>query len=186
MKPAKTKTTLNSSQHPVKLTGRNKAEVSEDLLEKSRENIDTVLNELETRLDGLNQSEADSRLEKYGPNEIAREKRQSGLMRLLGNVKNPLVILLTALGVISFLTGDMRATVVIFVILLLGVMLRFYQEMRADNAAEQLKAMVRSTATLLRDGTEVEVPLKMLVPGDIILLAAGDLVPADVRLLSAK
>jgi len=61
-----------------------------------------------------------------------------------------------------------------------GVMLRFYQEMRADNAAEQLKAMVRSTATLLRDGKEVEVPLKVLVPGDIIRLAAGDLVPADV------
>ena len=68
----------------------------------------------------------------------------------------------------------------------LGVVLRFYQEMRADNAAEKLKAMVSNTATLVRDGLEAEVPLKMLVPGDIIRLAAGDMVPADVRVLSAK
>ena len=186
MKPVKAKTALNSSQHPDKFAGEKETEISKYLLEKSREDIDTVLKELETSLDGLSQSEADSRLKKFGPNEIAREKRQSGLMRLLGNVKNPLVILLTALGVISFLTGDMRATMVIFVMVLLGVVLRFYQEMRADNAAEKLKAMVSNTATLVRGGKESEVPLKMLVPGDIIQLAAGDLVPADVRLLLAK
>ena len=157
-----------------------------EILDSARQSNDTVLQELETRLDGLSQSEADSRLKKYGPNEVAREKRQSGLMRLLSNVKNPLVILLTALGVVSFLTGDMRATAVIFMMVLLGVVLRFYQEMRADNAAEKLKAMVSSTATIVRGGKESEVPLKMLVPGDIILLAAGDLVPADVRLLLSK
>ena len=107
-------------------------------------------------------------------------------MRLLSNVKNPLVLLLTALGVLSFLTGDLRATAVIFVMVVLGVVLRFFQEMRADNAAEKLKAMVSNTATLVRDGKEAEVPLKMLVPGDIIRLAAGDMVPADVRVLSVK
>ena len=104
----------------------------------------------------------------------------------MSNIKNPLVILLLALGVLSFLTGDLRATVVIFVMVVLGVVLRFFQEMRADNAAEKLKAMVSNTATLVRDGKEAEVPLKMLVPGDIIRLAAGDMVPADVRVLSAK
>ena len=107
-------------------------------------------------------------------------------MRLLSNVKNPLVLLLTALGVLSFLTGDLRATAVIFVMVVLGVVLRFIQEMRADNAAERLKAMVDNTATLMRDGKDVEAPLKTLVPGDIIKLAAGDMVPADVRVLSAK
>ena len=94
-------------------------------------------------------------------------------MRLLSNVANPLVLLLSALGVLSFLTGDMRATIVIFVMVVLGVVLRFFQEMRADNAAEKLKAMVSNTATLVRDGKEEEVSLKMLVPGDIIRLAAG-------------
>src|SRR5450756_832106 len=68
----------------------------------------------------------------------------------------------------------------------LGVVLRFVQEMRADNAAEQLQAMVSNTATLVRSGKEGEVSLKMLVPGDIVRLAAGDMVPADVRVLSAK
>ena len=177
---------MSPAQRPGNLTGGNGAHVSDQLLEKARADTETVLKELESRLDGLSQAEADSRLKQYGLNEIAREKRQSALMRLLSNVKNPLVLLLTALGVLSFLTGDLRATVVIFVMVVLGVVLRFFQEMRADNAAEKLKAMVSNTATLVRDGKEAEVPLKMLVPGDIIRLAAGDMVPADVRVLSAK
>jgi len=88
--------------------------------------------------------------------------------------------------VLSFLTGDQRATVVIFVMVVLGVVLRFFQELRADNAAAKLQAMVSNTATSVRDGKEKEVLLKALVPGDIIRLAAGDMVPADVRVLSAK
>src|SRR5450755_628629 len=163
-----------------------KAHNSAELLEKARAEPDAVLKELGSQLGGLSQGEVDSRLKQVGMNEIAREKRQSALVRLLGNVKNPLVLLLTALGVLSYLTGDQRATVVIFVMVVLGVVLRFVQEMRADNAAEKLKAMVSNTATAVRDGKEEEVPLKMLVPGDIIRLAAGDMVPADARVLSAK
>ena len=125
-------------------------------------------------------------MESHGTNEVAREKHPSVWKRLLDNVKNPLVILLTGLGILSYLTGDLRATVVIFIMVLLGVVLRFYQEMRADNAAEKLKAMVNTTATVVRDGKEVELALKFLVPGDIIRLAAGDMVPADARILSAK
>ena len=179
-------TTMSPTQRQGNLTGEKAAHVSDQLLEKARADTETVLRVLVSRLDGLSQAEADSRLKQYGLNEIAREKRQSALMRLLSNVKNPLVLLLAALGVLSFLTGDLRATAVIFVMVVLGVVLRFFQEMRADNAAEKLKAMVSNTATLVRDGREAEVPLKMLVPGDIIRLAAGDMVPADVRVLSAK
>ena len=157
-----------------------------DLLEKARTDADTVLGQLNSRLGGLNAAEAESRLKQVGANEIARQKRQSVLMRLLSNVKNPLVLLLVALGVLSYLTGDQRATVVIFVMVVLGVVLRFFQELRADNAAAKLQAMVGNTATAVRDGKDQEVPLKMLVPGDIIRLAAGDMVPADARLLSAK
>ena len=155
-------------------------------MEKARAGTDAVLKELGSQPGGLSEAEAGSRLKQFGTNEIAREKRQSALMRLLSNIKNPLVLLLTALGVLSYLTGDHRATVVIFVMVMLGVVLRFFQEMRADHAAEKLQAMVSNTATLVRDGKEQEVPLKMLVPGDIIRLAAGDMVPADVRVLSAK
>ena len=159
---------------------------ADQLLEKARADSDAVLKELGCQLDGLSQAEADSRLKQFGTNEIAREKRQSALMRLVGNVRNPLVLLLVALGILSFLTGDRRATAVIFVMVVLGVVLRFVQEMRADNAAEELQAMVSNTATIVRSGAEKEVPLKMLVPGDIVRLAAGDMVPADVRVLSAK
>jgi P-type Mg2+ transporter len=166
--------------------GGNGASYSGQLLEKARAETDAVLKELGSQLAGLSGAEADSRLKEAGTNEIAREKRQSALMHLLGNVKNPLVLLLLALGVLSFLTGDLRATVVIFVMVVLGVVLRFFQEMRADNAAEKLQAMVSNTATSVRDGKEEEVLLKRLVPGDIIRLAAGDMVPADVRVLLAK
>ena len=180
------KKTLNASPHPGNLSGGNGAHDSVQLLEQARADTDTVLKELGSQLGGLSQAEADSRLKQVGTNEIAREKRQSALMRLLSNIKNPLVLLLTALGVLSYLTGDHRATVVIFVMVILGVVLRFFQEMRADHAAEKLQAMVSNTATLVRGGKEEEVSLKMLVPGDIIRLAAGDMVPADVRVLSAK
>ncbi len=177
---------MNPVQRPDNLADGNGVRVSDPLLEAAHTANETLLNGLDSRLEGLSQREADLRLKQYGMNEIAREKHQSALMRLLSNIRNPLVLLLTALGVISFLTGDLRAAVIISVMVVLGVVLRFYQEMRADNAAEKLKAMVSNTATLVREGKEAEVPLKLLVPGDIIRLAAGDMVPADVRVLSAR
>src|SRR5450830_155801 len=180
------KKTLNASQHPGNRPGENGAHDSVQLLEKARADTDTVLKELGSQLSGLSEAEADSRLKQVGSNEIAREKRQSSLMRLLSNIENPLVLLLLALAALSYLTGDLRATVVILVMVVLGVVLRFFQEMRADNAAEKLQAMVSNTATLVRGGKEAEVSLKMLVPGDIIRLGAGDMVPADVRVLAAK
>jgi len=178
--------TPSTVPHPPGLPGSSSALDVADLLEKARADADTILKQLHSRLGGLTEAEAETSWKQIGPNEIARQKRQSGLMRLLGNVKNPLVLLLAALGILSFLTGDQRATVVIFVMVVLGVVLRFFQELRADHAAAKLQAMVGNTATAVRDGKDQEVPLKMLVPGDIIRLAAGDMVPADVRVLSAK
>ena len=169
--------------HPL---GGSGAGISAQLLAKARADPDTLLKDLASRWEGLSQAEADARLKQVGPNEIAREKRPSLLKRLLNNVKNPLIILLVALGVLSYLTGDLRAMAVIFVMVLLGLVLRFFQELRADNAAERLKAMVSNTATVVRGGAETEMPLNLLVPGDIVRLAAGDMVPADVRLLAAK
>jgi hypothetical protein len=127
------KKTLNASQRPGNLPGGNGAPDSPKLLEKALADTDTVLNELGSQLDGLSEAEADSRLKQVGTNEIAREKHQSALMRLFGNIMNPLVLLLLALGVLSYLTGNLRAMVVIFVMVVLGVVLRFFQEMRADQ-----------------------------------------------------
>lgn len=159
---------------------------SDQLVQLARIDADKGLSALESGVDGLSTAEATLRLKQYGLNEIAQEKKKNVFVRLLDNVKNPLVILLTVLAAVSFATGDMRATIVIMVMVVLGVVLRFYQEMRADDAAEKLKAMVGIKATVVRDGKEMEAPLHSLVPGDVIRLAAGDMVPGDVRVLAAK
>ncbi|NMC33678.1 MAG: magnesium-translocating P-type ATPase [Veillonellaceae bacterium] len=161
-------------------------QISDPLVRLAR--IDAVrgLSALESGVDGLSTAEAALRLKQYGPNEIAQEKKKSALVRMLDNVKNPLVVLLTVLAAVSFATGDMRATIVIMVMVVLGVVLRFYQEMRADDAAEKLKAMVGTKSTVVREGEELEVPLHDLVPGDVVRLSAGDMVPGDMRVLSAK
>jgi Mg2+-importing ATPase len=130
---------LNIAQRPSPLPAGKGAHDSIQLVEKARSDTDALLKELGSQLGGISEVEATSRLKKVGANEIAREKRQSALMRLLSNIKNPLVLLLMALGVLSYLTGDLRATIVIFVMVVLGVVLRFFQEMRADNAAEKLQ-----------------------------------------------
>lgn len=145
-----------------------------------------AIEKLQSNLNGLDEETAEARISQYGLNEIAREKRKSWIISLIGNFKNPLVLLLMVLGIISYLTGDIRATVMIFIMVILGVVMRFVQEMRADNAAEKLKAMVRNTATVVRNTKELEIALKFLVPGDIIKLSAGDMIPADVRIIAAK
>jgi Mg2+-importing ATPase len=174
---------------PIRQPGINRPTgigIPKNLVESARAEINTVLEKLSTSPDGLTQDEVEQRLQQYGPNEVAREKRRTWLNRLWDNIKNPLVILLVILGAISFATGDIRATIVIFTMVILGIVLRYFQESRADNAAEQLKAMVRTTATVIRDGQRKEILLKELVPGDIVALAAGDMIPADVRVLTNK
>jgi Mg2+-importing ATPase len=103
---------------------------------------------------------------------------------------NPLVILLSVLATITFATAQTRSDVaggvLMLIMVMLGVSLRFFQEARADAAAAKLKAMIHVTATVIRDGIEREIPLAELVPGDVIRLAAGDMIPADIRLLSCR
>lgn len=148
--------------------------------------IDAVIQKLQSHLSGLSSRTARLRLSKYGLNEVVHKKRLLAVWVLLRNFANPLVILLSVLGVISYLTHNIQATTVIFVLVFLGVILRFIQEMRADHAAEKLKAMVQNSVTVVRNGKEQEISLTKLVPGDIIKLSAGDMVPADVRIISAK
>ncbi|HEV3216059.1 MAG TPA: magnesium-translocating P-type ATPase [Vicinamibacterales bacterium] len=162
------------------------AGASDHLIELARADEAALLEALHSQSSGLAAADAEERLQRDGPNEIAREKRRSPIIRLLLTVRNPLVVLLSVLGLISFLTGDISGTLVILTMVVLGVALRFVQETRADHAAEQLKAMVRNTATVIRDGRDQELPLSVVVRGDVVRLAAGDMVPADVRVLTAK
>jgi len=147
---------------------------------------DEVLQTLDTRLNGLTSTEVQSRLKTYGLNEVAREQRLTPLRRVYNVVKNPLVILLSILALISFITGDARSAIVILVMVVLGASLRYVQEARADNAAAKLRALVTTMVAVRRDGKDQDIRLEQLVPGDVIHLAAGDMVPADVRLLSSK
>ncbi len=156
------------------------------LVEAAHKNADDVYALLKTAATGLTQTEAEERLAQYGPNEVAQGKQHGWLWRLGTASRNPLVILLTILAVLSFSTGDVPSGVVMMVMVALGVSLRFVQETRADVAAAKLKAMIRVTATVIRDGQPKEIPLREIVPGDVVKLAAGDMIPADVRLAAAK
>ena len=120
-----------------------------------------------SRAAGLTEDEAAARLAQYGPNQIARERRQSWLQRLYLAARNPLVILLTILAILSFATNDYKAGTVMLLMVGLGLSLRFIQETRADTAAAKLKAMISVTATVMRDGQPREIPLQQLVPGDV-------------------
>src|SRR5215510_2453206 len=138
-----------------------------------------VLSKLKTGAEGLTEEEAQRRLEEYGPNVVAQEQRFTRLRLFVRACLNPLVILLVVLAIISFATAespsDFISGVLMLVMVVLGVSLRFVQEARADAAAAKLKAMIRVTATVIRDGKARELPLAELVSGDIIKLAAGDM-----------
>lgn len=145
-----------------------------------------VFSRMKTAQEGLREEEAARRLAEVGSNVVASGRHHGWVWRLLVAVRNPLVILLAVLATISFATGDVNGGTVMTLMVILGVMLRFVQETRADAAAEKLKAMINVTGTVLRAGKEMEIPLRELVPGDVVKLSAGDMIPADVRLVAAK
>lgn len=164
----------------------NKLYSAQNLVQFAISDINDILKSVNTSPSGLTNEEAERRLKEYGPNTVAQEKRY-GRLHLLGKALiNPLVVLLSILAVISALTGDMRAAFVVALMVVLGVLLRFIQEAKADSAAAKLKAMISVTATVVREGEQSEIPLSELVPGDIVRLSAGDMIPADVRLMESK
>jgi Mg2+-importing ATPase len=160
--------------------------VSPLLVEAATSDTETLLNRFGTSLSGLSTDQAEQLLKKYGPNVIASEQKHRWLVLLWNAVVNPLVILLVIIGAVSFAIGDYDTTVIISIMVVLSVVLRFVQEYRADVAVAQLRALINTTATVIRDGVEQELPISHIVPGDIVKLAAGDMIPADIRLLACK
>lgn len=163
-----------------------KSRVSKTLLDAARATPAAVMAQLETQITGLGAAEVEKRLQERGYNDVAREQHISAGKRLFDIIRNPLILLLLILAIVSYVTKDPDATIIIGVLIAVSVLLRFFQERNADTAAAKLKAMVSTTATVLREGTRREIPLREIVPGDIVALSAGDMVPADIRLLSAK
>jgi Mg2+-importing ATPase len=154
------------------------------LAELARLEKTEVYTRMKTSAEGLSEADAEKRLAEAGPNVIASEKRRGWLWRLLTATRNPLVILLIVLAIISFATGDAHAGTVMSLMVILGVSLRFVQEARVDAAAAKLKAMITLTTAVVRAGKAEEIPLEKLTPGDVVTLCAGDMIPADVRIIS--
>ena len=147
---------------------------------------ESLQSQLEATQAGLSQLEAHARTVRFGPNTLRDRGERPLLIQYLSHFKNPLVIVLLAASAVSALTGEITGFVIIWAIVLMSVTLDFVQEYRAGRAADQLKKTVAIRATVLRDGHSQDIPIADLVPGDVVLLAAGDLIPADSRLLEAK
>ena len=145
-----------------------------------------LLRQLEATPSGLTADEAKRRTHLYGPNSLEEESRFAVVASFLRFFANPLVLILLAASVISYTLGDPVGAMIITAMVLLSVLLNFFMEFQAHHAVEQIRKQVATTAAVLRDGKEQELPVAQLVPGDIVLLNAGDLVPADGRLLSVK
>ncbi|QOU02583.1 MULTISPECIES: magnesium-translocating P-type ATPase [Pseudomonas fluorescens group] len=184
------------------------ATLAQTLVAAAKSDAGSLLKTLDTHAAGLNESQADAIRERVGPNEVEHEKPLRWWLHLWYCYKNPFNLLLSLLAVVSYVTADMKATIVIGTMVVLSTLLRFWQEAKSNKAADALKAMVSNTATVMRrdlsedsagvtqkyfdialhpdTARRVEVPINLLVPGDMIVLSAGDMIPADCRLLMAK
>ncbi|MCO6540510.1 MAG: magnesium-translocating P-type ATPase [Gilliamella sp.] len=189
----------------TKNTSKTKAQNSVDIkaINEAQSSLDSILAKFQSSLSGLTQESAKSRIETYGKNEVAREKVPSVLVQLLMAFNNPFIFVLLALAIVSFVTDfwlplqngeetDLTSIIIILTMVSLSGLLRFWQEFRSNKAAEALKSMIRTTATVLRRAHKdmsperIEIPLSEIVPGDIVYLSAGDMIPADIRLIESR
>jgi len=148
--------------------------------------LDQLLAELGATPQGLGAAEAQNRLRQFGPNSLARESRFAPVAEILRLFLNPLVLILLGAAAVSAVTGERVSAAIIITIVLLSVLVNFYQSFQARRAVEELRSQVAAKASVIRDRREQEIAVAGLVPGDVVVLNAGDLVPADARLLEEK
>ena len=176
--------------------------IEEALLHASRADAEELLLQHRSSSEGLDPGRAQALRARLGANEVPHEKPLPAWLHLWQCFRNPFNLLLSALALISWLTEDLKATVVITTMVAVSTLLRFVQELRSNQAADRLRAMVSNTATVLRPAAgarrelpleqglaaarRVELPMRELVPGELVALSAGDMIPADCRLVVAK
>ncbi|MEI8345737.1 MAG: HAD-IC family P-type ATPase, partial [Candidatus Omnitrophota bacterium] len=150
------------------------------------ETAESLYAQFKTSEKGLSTAQAEQRLELYGLNEPAKKRKRGILLQILAKFLNPLVVVLVIIGSFSLFFGEKISALLVFFMILMSVFLSFIQENRSSREAEKLGEMVRATATVIRAGRRKEIKMRQLVPGDIVDLYAGDMIPADLRIVSCK
>ncbi|AZD29397.1 magnesium-translocating P-type ATPase [Pseudomonas chlororaphis] len=193
------KTRTSSSQPPT----RDDTRLSMRAAREAQNSLGVTLDNVKSNANGLTELDAEGRLQRDGFNEVAHDRPPHALVQLLQAFNNPFIYVLMTLTGISFFTDfwlplqsgeetDLTGVIIVLVMVLVSGLMRFWQEYRSAKAAEALKAMVRTTATVLRreqmgmKATLREVPMRDLVVGDIVQLSAGDMIPADIRLIESR
>jgi len=178
---------LPSNTAALQPTTKHSAEqAAPEISELTTVSLPELVERLHSKTSGLSTADASCILKKVGPNRVQSTKRKGLLSSFGERFSNPLVLILLFAAAVSAFTGDISSFVIIAAIVLMSVILDVTQEYQAQNAAEKLQKQVALSAKALRDGQPVEVPVAEIVPGDVVLLAAGDLVPADSRLLESR
>ncbi len=183
--------------HHAEPTADRKESLSPELLELAELTVVQALQRLHSSVHGLSTLEAATRREQFGANRVAQEEHETLVAQLSRRLLNPLKLLLLALAGVSVVMGDNEAAVIIFIMVALSLTLAIVQERRSSQAAQRLRAMVHTTAMVVRSREAAttnaagmpqptELPLEQLVPGDIVHLSAGDMIPGDLRLIAAK
>jgi len=186
--------------HAAALPAPHSAAGAVELLAVAHDEPAAALARLQSGAGGLSAADAALRLARDGPNEVDHDKPLPGWLHLWRCYLNPFNLLLTALAALSFISADAKATIVIVAMVGLSTVIRFVQEGRSHRAADSLRALVSNTASVIRQPATAaanraangaapaahDIPLRELVAGDIVALSAGDMIPADCRLLSAR
>jgi Ca2+-transporting ATPase len=150
-----------------------------------QKDIEDILEELSSSRSGLSEVEAGERLRKYGANILEEKKKRTAFTMLLTQFKDFMILVLIAAAILSGIIGELSDTIAIIVIVILNAIIGFVQEYRAEKAMAALKKMAAPVATVIRDGKPVEIAASVLVPGDIVFLETGRIVPSDMRLFEA-
>ncbi|MFA4942079.1 MAG: magnesium-translocating P-type ATPase [Patescibacteria group bacterium] len=148
-------------------------------------NADQMLQLLQVTDQGLSKIEAESRFKTYGPNDVSKQKKVPVIIKFLSYFKNPMIIILIIAATFSGITGSYNSAIIIFTMIFFSVALNFYQEHRSSMAAEKITKKLAIRAIVIRNGQEKEIITKLIVPGDIVCLSAGDIIPSDGLLLEA-
>jgi P-type Mg2+ transporter len=162
------------------------SEHEQKLMELCTLPAEEALQRLGVTENGLSDEQVETAREEYGSNILSHRKEAGIVMELLQRCRNPLVIQLLVICVVSLLMGDVRAATVVGAMVLLSVVLAYVQEHRSSKAVEKLNAMVQTNSLVMRGGKEYDIPIAEIVPGEIVILQAGALIPADLRLINAK